>query len=220
MRLFVQAASPDVLRRAADAGLLDGVVLSPLDLAGEDPGADIRERLALLDSEFAVPVCVPVEAVSGNDIYREGRELARASDHVIVQVPFVEDAVPAIRRLVADGVRVGATYVFSGAQAFIAAKVGASIVTVHASDLEMHGLPGTLTVEEIRGVLDAAELECDLAITDIRSAVQFSGYVLAGVDTICVSAPVLDALALHSLTDRGVDRFLSALSRRPKPRGA
>lgn len=220
MKLFVQTPSLDAARRAADAGLLDGIVLSPVDLAADDPTADIRERVAALGSELALPICVPVEAVSGADIYREGRDLGRASEHAVVQVPFVEDAIPAIRRLVADGVHVAASYLFSGAQAYFAAKVGATVAVVHAADLEGHGRQSTDLVAEVRAVLDASELECDLAVADVTSSVQFTEHLLAGADTIRLRPEQLDALMLHSLTDRAVDRYLSALSRRPKPRGA
>ena len=64
------------------------------------------------------------------DIYREGRELAKISDQLAVEIPLVEDAMSAIGRLRADGVRVIATLVFGAAQALLAAKAGAYAVSV------------------------------------------------------------------------------------------
>jgi len=220
MKIFLHTASLDAIQRAADAGLLDGVSLSPLDLAQDDPAADIRERIAAIVYAFAVPVAVPVEAVAEADMYREGRELARVSDQVIVQVPFVEDAVPVIRRLVADGAHVGVTQVYSGAQAFLAAKAGAAQVMVDVADLEAHGLTGAQGVHGIRAVLDTSGLECDLGVTSVVNALQFTDYLLARADIVCIAPSGLGGLMVHSLTDRGVDRYLSALSRRHKPRSA
>ena len=102
----------------AGAGLMDGVMLSPTDVAGANPSGGVEEQLQLVSQSFAVPICVPVSVLSEADIYREGRELARLSDHVIVQIPFVEDAIMPIRKLVADGVKVCTSYICSGAQAF------------------------------------------------------------------------------------------------------
>lgn len=218
MKIYLQTPSLEAIRRAADAGLLDGVVLTAADVGGDEVEGDVRDRVGAIAAEFAVPVCVPVEAVAGAEIYREGRELARLSDQVLVQVPFVEDALPAIRRLVADGVRVAATHIFSGAQAFLAAKVGAATVTVNALDLETHGHPSARIVREIREVLDIASLECDLSVEVVRTAVQFTGFVLARADSVWMHPADLDALLVHSLTDRAVDRYLSALSRRHKSR--
>jgi len=218
MRVFLQSASMQQIRESADAGLADGVVLSPIDLAEEDPSLEITERLAEIGRELALPVCVPVAAVLGGDIYREGRDLARASDSAIVQIPLLEDAVQPIRKLVADGVRVCATHVYSGAQAFLAAKLGAMMVAVAAVDLDAHGRHGAAAVEEIRGVIDRAALECDLAVTSVPTSVAFTDYLLAGADTTFVTPQVLGSLMVHSLTDRGVDRYLSALSKRHKPR--
>lgn len=218
MRVFLQSASMPKIREAADAGLADGVVLSPIDLAEEDPSLDIGERLGEIARELALPVCVPVAAVLGGDIYREGRDLARASDTAIIQIPLLEDAVNPIRRLVADGIRICATHVYSGAQAFLAAKLGAMMVAVSAEDIDAHGRHGAGVVEEIRAVLDRSQQECDLAVTSAPSSVAFTDYLLAGADTVFVTPALLNSLMVHSLTDRGVDRYLSALSKRHKPR--
>src|SRR6185437_7619547 len=140
MKIFVQSASVAEIRELASAGLLDGVVLSPVDLATEDPSATLLDRLAEITVDFGVPVCVPVSAIGGADMYREARDSARVSEHAIVQIPFVEDAVAPIRKLVEDGVRICATQVYSGAQAFIAAKLGASMVATDVREIDAPSL--------------------------------------------------------------------------------
>ena len=134
MKIFVQSALLPQLKEWADADLLDGVVLSPVDLAMDDPAASVLDRLSEIAAAFGVPVCVPVAALNGGDMYREARDIARASEHAVVLVPFVEDAVTPLRKLVSDGVSVCATHVHSGAQAFIAAKLGATMVEVRLPD--------------------------------------------------------------------------------------
>lgn len=218
MKIFLQSASLQQIRKIAESGFADGIVLSPIDLAAEDPGIDIKDRLAEMAEEFGVPICVPVSAVLGGDVYRDGRELARASDHTIIQIPFLEDTISAIRKLVADGVSVCATYVYSGAQAFFAAKVGATMVSVDVQDIDAHARHSAEVVAQIRAVLDQSGLECDLAVGTAQNSVNFTDYLLAGADTAVVTPELLNSLMLHSLTDRAVDRYLSALSKRHKPR--
>ncbi|HXF23811.1 MAG TPA: transaldolase family protein [Gemmatimonadaceae bacterium] len=218
MKIFVQSASVAEIRELASAGLLDGVVLSPVDLATEDPSATLLDRLAEITVDFGVPVCVPVSAISGADIYREARDIARVSEHAIVQIPFVEDAVAPIRKLVEDGVRICATQVYSGAQAFIAAKLGASMVATDVREIDAQGRPSAEMVAQIRAVIDKCRLECDVAVTAPQSSIAFTSYLLAGADVAYVTPELFGSLLVHSLTDRGVDRYLSALSRRHKPR--
>lgn len=218
MKIFVQSASVAEIRELASAGLLDGVVLSPVDLSADDPSATVLDRLAEITVDFGVPVCVPVSAINGADIYREARDIARVSEHAIVQIPFVEDAVSPIRKLVEDGVRICATQVYSGAQAFIAAKLGASMVATDVREIDAQGRPSADVVAQIRAVIDKCRLECDVAVTAPHSSIAFTNYLLAGADVAYVTPELFGSLLVHSLTDRGVDRYLSALSRRHKPR--
>ena len=218
MKIFVQNPVVAELKEWSDVDLLDGVVLSPVDLAADDPAVSVVDRLAEIAVDFGVPVCVPVSAINGADIYREARELAHASEHAIVQVPFVEDAVAPIRKLVADGIKVCATHVYSGAQAFIAAKLGASMVAIDVREIDAQGRPSAEMVAQIRQVIDTCGLECDVAVTPAQNSMCFTNYLLAGADTAYVTTELFASLMVHSLTDRGVDRYLSALSKRHKPR--
>lgn len=218
MKIFMESAAVAQIKEWADANLLDGVVLSPVDLALDDPAASLLDRLAEIAVAFGVPVCVPVGAITGADIYREARDIARASEHAVVQVPFVEDAVAPIRKLVADGVKVCVTHVHSGAQAFIAAKLGASMIAIAVRDIDAQGRPSAETVAQIRAVIDKCRLECDVAVTPAQNSMCFTNYLLAGADTAFVTPALFASLMVHSLTDRGVDRYLSELSKRHKPR--
>jgi len=218
MKIFVQSAAIAQIKEWADAELLDGVVLSPLDLAADDPSTSVVDRLTEIAVDFGVPICVPVTAINGPEMYREARDLSRASEHAVIQMPFVEDAVSPIRKLVADGVKVCATHVYSGAQAFIAGKLGASMIAIDVHDLEAQGRPSAEMVEQVRAVIDRCGFECDVAVTPAQNAVAFTDYLLAGADTAYVTTELFSSLMIHSLTDRGVDRYLSALNKRSVPR--
>jgi transaldolase len=202
MKIFIQSTSLEEIRQIAGAGLMDGVMLSTASAANADPTDDLQGQLSMISRAFAVPICVPVTGLAEADIYREGRELARLSDHVIVQIPFIEDAIVPIRRLVADGVKVCTSYICSGAQAFLAAKMGASMLSVQVEDLDAQGHESA---------------ECHLAVASPRSSRHFTACLLAGADVTCIAPEALRTLMIHSLTDRGIDRFLSDMSRRRKP---
>jgi transaldolase len=220
MNIYLESVNLDEIRSAAAAGLADGVAFSHTATMADAADANTRERLEAISREFAFPVCVPVGAVASADIYSEARELAKVSDHVVVQIPLVEDSLIPMSRLAAEGVVVCATFVYSAAQAIIAAKAGAASVRIILTDLEAYGQPATRTLAEIKSALEAGEEECDVMAASPLSPLQFSECALAGADIICVTPQTLRNLVVHPLSDRGVDRFLSDLSRRTKARSA
>jgi len=218
MNIYLESVVLDEIRNAAAAGLADGVAFSHVAFSADAPDASARERLEEISREFAIPICVPVGAVASSDIYAEARELAKVSDHIVVQIPLVEDALIPMSKLSAEGVVICATFVFSGAQAMIAAKAGASAVRVTLDELETYSQSGAQTLAEIKNVLDAGGAECDVMAASPHSAIQFAECVTAGADIVCLPPETLRALIVHPLSDRGVDRFLSDLAKRPKPR--
>jgi transaldolase len=218
MNIYLESANLDEIRSAASAGLADGVAFSHVTFTADDPDADANERLEEIAREFAFPVCVPVGAVTSSDIYSEARDLAKVSDHIVVQIPLVEDSLVPIAKLSAEGVVVCATFVFNAAQAMIAAKAGATSVRVTIDDLETYGQSGARALAEIKSILEAGDRECDVMAASPRSAIQFTECALAGADIITLTPESLRQLVVHPLSDRGVDRFLSDLARRPKSR--
>ena len=217
MKIFLASAAVGEVAWAAEAGLADGILTTPAQLH-EEAAADPRGLLQDLCRAGGGSVLASVESVHAEEMYRDGRDLARLSDQIVVEVPLIEDGVTAMRRLSADGVRVAASLVYSPAQALLAAKAGAMVVTCALQQLDAEGHYGLQVVEEIRGVFDAAGVECDVLAAAATSASEFTRCVQAGADGIAVAPATLRALLIHPLTDRGVDRFLTTLSRLPKGR--
>jgi transaldolase len=218
MRIFIATAKLDDIRWAHTHGLVDGVLTTPSLIASQVHPAGTNELLADICRVATFPVAATVGAVNASDIYRDAREIAKLSDSMIVQIPFVEDAIEAMKRLRAEGVRVAATLVFNAAQAMLAAKAGASMVCVHVDQLDAQGQDGVSTIAEIHQVFELHSVECDVLAALPRNASQFTGCALAGADAIAVAADVLRALLLHPLTDRGLDQFLTDLSRTHRSR--
>ncbi len=212
MKIFIATASTRDVEWAAEAGLADGVVVPPSLLREVAGHAGERALLADICKTTPLPVCASVGSVMAADIYRDGRELAKISDQILVQVPLVEDAVPAIRRLRADGVRAVATLIFGTAQAVLAAKAGAFMVQVDVDQLDAIGEDGAAIVQDVRAVFAAHAVGCDVAASMPRNSTQFARCARAGADVVAVTTDVLRSLLLHPLTDRGLDQLLRDLS--------
>ncbi len=218
MKIFLATADLDQVAWAASNRLIDGILTSPQGLHGAGAVTDPRGLIQELCRAVGGPVIASVESMGADEMYRDGRELARLSDQVIVEVPLVDDGIGTIARLSADGVRVAASLIFSPAQALLAAKAGASMVTCLIAQLGADGRHALSVIEELRAVLDIAGMECDVLAADATDASEFATIVRAGADGVAVTHDVLRALLIHPLTDRGLDRWLGTLSRLPKGR--
>jgi transaldolase len=188
MNIYLESVNLDEIRNAASAGLADGVAFSHVAFSADTPDASAKERLEEISREFAFPICVPVGAVTSANIYTEARELAKISDHVVVQIPLVEDSLIPMSKLSAEGVVICATF--------------------------------AQTLATIKNALDVGGEECDVMAASPGSAVQFADCATAGVDIVCLDPQTLRGLVVHPLSDRGIDRFLSDLAKRPKSRGS
>jgi len=211
MKILLASADLDDIAWASANGFLDGVMTTPALLREHD--RDEGDHLADICRVVDAPVYVTVHAVDAEDAYCDGKELARLSDQIVVQIPLIEDALTAVRRLSNDGVRVASLLVFNAAQALLAAKAGACCVVTPIDHLDQVGHSGIEIVRELRAAFDASGTECDIIALRPTTAMQFAACAVAGADAVAVGASELRHLLVHPLTDRGIDQFLSEIAR-------
>jgi transaldolase len=212
MKIFLATARIDDVAWGAAHGMLDGVVTSPALLVAEE-AADARAHLLELVRLVHGPVYASVQSTDAPGAYRDGKELAKLSDQLVVQLPLVEETLGAMRRLQADGVRVAATQIFNTAQALLAARAGCSGVVVALDQLDAAGLDSLAVVRDIRAAFDSSHAECDVIALAPASPTQFGSCAVAGADAVALSGEQCRALLVHPLTDRGVDQFMGDVGR-------
>lgn len=214
MKILLDTASLDEVRWATEVGIVDGISTDPTLIAEENSTEEYHELLAELCRLTRGPVLAPVLAITSDDIYRDGKELAKIADNIVVGVPVIEDGLRATARLAADGIRVTATLVFSVAQALFAAKAGAYSVSAFVGRVDDIGGDGIGLVRDIRQLFDRHHVECELNAASIRAPKQFAESAILGADTAAVPPDVLRLLLVHPLTDLGLDHFLNDWSKR------
>jgi transaldolase len=214
MKIFLDAANTSDIQWAVSAGLIDGVTMNQALVSVEMSDVEPHAYLAEICRLVSGPVSAEVRAVDADAMYREGKELAKVSDNVVVKVPMIEEGLVALRRLSAEGVRVDTTLVFNAAQALLAAKAGATYVSPLLGMLDDIGEVGVDVLREIRQVFDRYSLECEIVAASLRHPIHFIESAKIGADAVSVPTAVLKTLLLHPLTDRGLDQFLSDWSKR------
>ena len=214
MRVLLDTANVSDIRWAAATGIIEGVTTNPSLLALEAAEQDYKLLLMEICRLVDGMVSAQVISVDAEGMYREGKELSRLADNMVIEIPMIEEGLLATRRLVADGVRVNMTLVFNVAQALFAAKAGATYVSPFVGRLDDIGADGPAVVRDIRGIFDNYHFECEILASAIRTSRQFLESAKAGSDAATIPPSVLRSLLLHPLTDRGLDQYLSDWSKR------
>jgi transaldolase len=209
MQFFLDTANLGEIRWAARAGLIDGVTTNPTLLAkvaGElDPRDILKEICSIVDG----PISAEVVGVRSDDMYAEGRDLAKIADNIVVKIPMIEDGLVAVRSLAAEGIRVNVTLCFSATQCLIAAKAGATYVSPFLGRIDDIGHDGMEVIRECRIIFDNYEIETEILAASIRHPRHVTEAAMLGADVATMPTDVMRKLLMHPLTDRGLDQFLS-----------
>src|SRR2546429_4709836 len=124
MKFFLDTASLKDISWAAQAGLIDGITTNPSLLAKQAGDLDPRDVLKEICSLVEGPVSAEVVAVEADAMVREGKELAKIADNIVVKIPMLEAGMKPGRRLAQTGIKNHVTLCFSRVPCLIAAKAG------------------------------------------------------------------------------------------------
>ena len=206
MKLFLDTANLDEIRRGAAWGIVDGVTTNPSLIARE--GIPIEERIADICDLIDGDVSAEVVATSADEMVREGRALARIHRNVVVKLPLIPEGIRACSLLSKDGIRTNVTLCFSAAQALLAAKAGAYIVSPFVGRLDDIGSSGIGLIRDISGLYSSAGFPTRILAASLRSPMHVVESAKAGAHIATVPFKVLEALFEHPLTQKGLDQFL------------
>jgi len=209
MKIFLDTADLGEIRRAAEAGLVDGITTNPSlisKVAGDrDPKEIYREICEIVDG----PISLEVVAVDRDTMVVEGRKLAAIHENAVVKLPLTEDGLKACSDLRAEGFRTNLTLCFSVSQALLAAKAGATYVSPFVGRIDDISGEGMDLIHQMRQVYDNYGYETQILAASIRHPVHVVESMMIGADCCTIPPKVLWQLSKHPLTDRGLEGFLA-----------
>lgn len=208
MKIFIDTADLGEIRRAAGAGLIDGLTTNPSLMAKSAGGKDPREHFREICELVNGPVSAEVVALDAERMVSEGRRLAALHENIVVKVPLTEQGLTACRRLRSEGIRVNVTLCFQASQALLAAKAGASYVSPFIGRLDDVSGEGMDLIGQIRQIYDIYGIETEILAASIRHPVHVVDSALVGADAATMPPKVLWQLLEHPLTDKGLAAFL------------
>lgn len=207
MKIFADSADRSDIRRLAEAGLIDGVTTNPSLIA--KTGADFLETVAELAAMVDGPVSAEVAATEYDAMMREAAVLARIAPNVCIKLPLTMDGLRACRTLRDEGRETNVTLCFSANQAILAAKAEATFVSPFVGRLDDINLDGGALLRDIRGIYDRyPAFQTQILAASLRSANHVTEAARAGSDAATMPPAVIEGLAHHPFTDKGLDTFL------------
>lgn len=211
MKFFIDTANLNEIKEAYDLGVLDGVTTNPSLMAKEGiKGEDnIRAHYKAICKIVDNNVSAEVIATDYENIIKEGRELAKIDDKIVVKVPMIKDGVRAIKYFSSEGIRTNCTLVFSAGQALLAAKAGASYVSPFIGRLDDISQDGVELISQIRLIYDNYGYETEILAASIRHTLHIVQCAEIGADVATCPLSAILGLLKHPLTDNGLEKFLA-----------
>lgn len=211
MKFFIDTANLNEIKEAYDLGVLDGVTTNPSLMAKEGvKGHDnIKAHYKAICNIVDNNVSAEVIATDYDNIIKEGKELAKIDDKIVVKVPMIKDGVKALRYFSNEGIRTNCTLVFSAGQALLAAKAGASYVSPFLGRLDDVSQDGLELIAQIRHIYDNYGYETEVLAASIRHVMHLIKCAEIGSDVATCPLSVITGLLKHPLTDIGLEKFLA-----------
>ncbi|MCK4518827.1 MAG: fructose-6-phosphate aldolase [Candidatus Omnitrophica bacterium] len=215
MKIFIDTANIEEIKKAGELGVLDGVTTNPTLISREKRGfVDILEDICrLVDG----PISAEVVSLDYEGMLREARSLSGIHKNIIIKIPLTKDGLRAVNILAGEGVKCNVTLCFSPLQALLAAKAKAAYISPFIGRLDDIAHTGMDLVRRIRQIYDKYSFKTEIIVASIRHPVHVLEAAMAGADIATIPYKVIEQLIKHPLTDIGIKRFLEDWKGVPEP---
>lgn len=207
MKLFLDTANVEQIKKFAALGIIDGVTTNPSLIAKE--GASLETRIKEIAEIVDGPISAEVIATDLEGMLEEGRKYAKWHKNVVVKVPATANGLMAVKAFKAEGINTNVTLVFSAGQALLIGKLGATMISPFIGRLDDISEDGMFLISEIKEIYENYEFPTQILVASIRHPRHIIEAAKIGADIATAPADVLEKLLNHPLTDIGIEKFLA-----------
>ncbi len=207
MKIFIDTANLNEIRKAKTLGLVDGVTTNPTLLAKEGEKTEILIRK--ISEEVKGPVNVEVTGTTYEEMVKEAREMATWGEEIVIKIPINREGLKAVKILTSERIHTNVTLLFSASQAILAAKAGATYVCPFLGRLDDISFNGLELIRQIRGIYDNYDdIQTQIVVASVRHPIHVIEAGLLGAEIVTIPPAILDQMVKHPLTDKGIAQFL------------
>ena len=207
MKIFLDTANIESIKRYNDMGAVDGVTTNPTLLSKEKghPAEIMREITKLIKG----PVSLEVVGIETDGMIEEAHRLTKFGPNVVVKIPMITEGLKAVRQLREEGIKTNVTLIFSSNQALLAAKAGASYVSPFIGRIDDIGHDGMVIIKEIVQIFANYKFDTEVLVASVRHPVHVVEAAKIGAHIVTLPPEILGKMMLHPLTEKGLNSFLS-----------
>jgi transaldolase len=208
MKIFLDTANIEAIKKYLELGIVDGITTNPSLLLKEnsrDPIDLMKKIVKLVDG----PVSLEIVAIEFEEIIKESLKLANYGDNVVVKIPMSSVGLKAINFLTKKNIKTNVTLIFSANQALLAAKAGATYVSPFIGRLDDIGHDGLTLISDIVQIFTNYDISTQVLVASIRHPIHVIESAKLGADVVTLPPEILQKMIYHTLTDKGLEVFLS-----------
>ncbi len=207
MKIFIDTANIDEIKRAVAWGVVDGVTTNPTLVAREK--RNFKELVEHIIRIVNGPISVEVISTETDGMVKEAIEMARWSPNIVIKIPMTPDGLSAVKILNGQGIKTNVTLVFSVNQALLAAKAGATYVSPFIGRLDDIGYDGMQLVRDMILVSREYHFRTEIIVASVRHPLHVVEAAKSGADVATLPYAVIEKMFKHPLTDTGLAEFLN-----------
>ncbi|MCB2292734.1 fructose-6-phosphate aldolase [Clostridium algoriphilum] len=206
MKIFIDTANVEEIRKANEMGVICGVTTNPSLIAREGRVFKdvIREITTIVDG----PISAEVISLEAPKMVEEARELAKLHKNIIVKIPMTVEGLKAVKILSSEGIKTNVTLIFSSVQALLAARSGATYVSPFLGRVDDIGTNGMELIKQIVTIFKVHNIQTEIIAASIRSPMHVNDAAMLGCHIATVPYNIIMQMTKHPLTDAGIEKFL------------
>lgn len=208
MQIFLDTANLEEIEKGVEWGIVDGVTTNPSLVSKESKELDFHQRIKEICDLVKGPVSAETTETTFSGMVKEARELANIDENIVVKIPMTADGIKAVSMLSKENIKTNVTLVFDAMQALLAAKAGATYVSLFIGRLDDISSDGMERLAETKKIFENYGLNSRIIAASIRHPMHVLDTALMGVDVATVPFSILKKLFSHPLTDNGIERFM------------
>jgi len=206
MKIFLDTAETDVVRKYYKTGLIDGLTTNPtlIRKSGRKHEDVYQEFKEIGVTDLSMEVIGNAE-----NMISEGKRLHKKFGKMAtIKVPCTVDGLIACKELAKDNIRVNVTLIFSAAQAILAARAGAAYISPFVGRVEDNSFDGVALIKEIAALYRKQYItKTEVLAASLRDVHSVSRCYEDGADIVTMPPAIFEKMYKHILTDKGLEQF-------------
>ena len=205
MKIFLDTAETDIVRKHYKTGLIDGLTTNPTLIR---KSGRLHEEVYQEFKDIGVTDLSMEVIGSKENMISEGKRLHKKFGKLAtIKVPCTVDGLIACKELTDNNIRVNVTLIFSAAQAILAARAGATYVSPFVGRVEDNSFDGVALIKEISSLYSKQNIETQVLAASLRDVHSVSRCYEDGADIVTMPPTVFEKMYKHILTDKGLEQF-------------